>query len=98
MSETDPPAPKPSPLSFALGSLTERVHALTEEQALSRKSYEGLPDRIVLLLSPRLTALESTDKNHEVRIVALEKAWWKVIGGGMVLLAIGGIVIGHPIK
>ena len=80
-----------------MGSLTARVENLATEQALSRSAYESLPDRIVLLLSPRLMSLEATDKDHEARIKQLEKWGWKVAGGGVVLLAIGGIVLGHPI-
>ena len=88
---------RPTPLAVSLATLTERVANLSAEQTLSRASYESLPDRIVILLSPRLMTLEATDKDHEARIKALEKWGWKVAGGGVVLLAIGGIVLGHPI-
>ena len=80
-----------------MGTLTERVQTLAAEQSLSRQSYEALPDRIILLLSPRLSALEATDKSHEARLVALERNGWKLIGGGLVLLAGLGLVVGHPV-
>ncbi len=57
-----------------------------------------MPERVVALLHPRLIIIEAKQTLHDSRITALEKDRWKVIGGGIVLLAIAGIVIGHPIK
>jgi hypothetical protein len=87
-----------TPLNFALGSLTERVQTLSEEQQRSRLTAEAMPQKIVDLISPRLIEIQVQQKDHGRRLVTLERDRWKLIGGFTVLFVIGGIVIGHPLK
>lgn len=101
MTDTLDPSPmastKPTALAYALGSLTERILALTEEQGRSRTTMEAMPARVEVLINPRLVTLETSSKDHNRRLLRLEKDRWMVLGGGAVVFAIGSIVFGHTL-
>jgi hypothetical protein len=98
MSDTEQIQTQPTKLAFALGSLSERVSQAVEAQKRLQDASDTMPERIVALLHPRLIIIEANQTLHDSRITTLERDRWKVIGGGVVLLALAGIIIGHPIK
>jgi hypothetical protein len=82
MSETTPR----SSVLYSLGRLEGKVEDHT--QALA-----ALPAQVAAAITPRLLALEISDRDQNKRLTALERRQWIWIGGGGVLIVLTGYVV-----
>lgn len=79
-----------SSVLYALGKLAAETQA-------HKETLDGLPARIVDMLSPRLGALEAAHTEHKLRLARVEEKQWLLLGG-LTLLSVGTPIVFTLIK